>query len=112
MTRTALVLAAFVSLALLGQAGAAESPKIVQPEAFTWQPAQGLPPGAEMTVLYGDPSKAGPFALRLEHFCQHHDGRRLAGAAEREISDTQDGQPRAGASPEHAPRGDGAIGRG
>ena len=66
MTRTALVLAAFVSLALLGQAGAAESPKIVQPDAFTWQPAQGLPPGAEMTVLYGDPSKAEPFALRFK----------------------------------------------
>ena len=65
MSRTALVLAAFVSLALLGQAGAAESPKIVQPDALTWQPAQGLPPGAEMTVLYGDPTKEGPFAIRF-----------------------------------------------
>ena len=66
MSRTALVLSALVSLALLGQAEAADTAKIVQPDAFTWQPAQGLPPGAEMTVLYGDPSKEGPFALRFK----------------------------------------------
>ncbi|MEO8758693.1 MAG: cupin domain-containing protein [Devosia sp.] len=31
-----------------------------------WQPAQGLPPGASVAVLYGDPSKPGPFALRFK----------------------------------------------
>jgi quercetin dioxygenase-like cupin family protein len=39
---------------------------IVQPEALTWVPAQGLPAGAEIAVLYGDPSKEGPFAVRFK----------------------------------------------
>ena len=47
-------------------ANAAGSPMLVQPDALTWGPAQGLPPGAEVTVLYGDPSKEGPFAVRFK----------------------------------------------
>ena len=66
MSRASVVFAALASLLLLGQAEAADAPKITQSDAFTWQPAQGLPPGAEMTVLYGDPSKEGPFAVRFK----------------------------------------------
>ena len=65
MSRAPFILAALVSLTLLGQAQAADAAKITQPDAFAWAPAQGLPPGAEMTVLYGDPSKEGPFAIRF-----------------------------------------------
>ena len=50
----------------LATAYAATAPSIVQPDAFTWAPAAGLPPGAKITVLYGDPAKAGPFAVRFQ----------------------------------------------
>lgn len=39
---------------------------VTQPDALTWGPAAGLPPGAQVAVLYGDPSKTGPFALRFK----------------------------------------------
>jgi quercetin dioxygenase-like cupin family protein len=63
------LLTALALVALLGpaaHAGMAESPAITQPDAFTWAPAAGLPPGAKVAVLYGDPSKSGPFAVRFE----------------------------------------------
>ena len=64
-----LLLSAAVAIALLGQpmasAEAAGSPMITQPDALVWSPAAGLPAGAKVTVLYGDPSKAGPFAVRF-----------------------------------------------
>ena len=70
MQRTALILSAFVSVIALGQAlvpaQAADNPKIVAADAMSWAPAQGLPPGAQVAVLYGDPSKAGPFAIRFK----------------------------------------------
>lgn len=70
MRRTALILSAFVSVSLLGYATvppqAAGSANIIQPDAVTWAPAQGLPPGAQITVLYGNPSKKGPFAVRFK----------------------------------------------
>src|SRR3954469_22025042 len=63
-------LAAAAALAILAQplgvAQAAGAPAITQPDAFTWAPAAGLPPGAKMTVLYGDLSKSGPFAVRFQ----------------------------------------------
>ena len=63
-------LSAALSIALIGlsatAAQAAESAAITQPEAMVWAPAEGLPPGAKVAVLYGDPSKAGPFALRFD----------------------------------------------
>lgn len=31
---------------------------------LTWSPAMGLPPGAELAVIEGDPAKEGPFTLR------------------------------------------------
>ena len=39
---------------------------VVQADALTWMPAPGLPPGAQMAVLYGDPSKEGPFTVRFK----------------------------------------------
>lgn len=47
-------------------ADAAESPKIMQPEAFKWSDAPGLPPGAKIAVLYGDPAKKGAFGVRFQ----------------------------------------------
>ena len=70
MRNPAFVLSAVTAILLLGHpalaAGPAGKPAIVQPEAFKWAPAEGLPPGAEVTVLYGDPSKAVPFGIRLK----------------------------------------------
>jgi quercetin dioxygenase-like cupin family protein len=70
MRRIALILSAFVSVSLLGNATAplqaAGSANIIQPGALTWAPAQGLPPGAQIAVLYGNPSKKGPFAVRFK----------------------------------------------
>jgi quercetin dioxygenase-like cupin family protein len=63
------VLSAVVSLVALGYpvvaAETGGSPTITQPDAFAWAPATGLPPGAKVTALYGDPAKAGPFAVRF-----------------------------------------------
>ena len=68
--RSKLLLYPVLSIALVGLLGvaaqAAEGAAIIQPEALVWAPAAGLPPGAKSTVLYGDPSKAGPFALRFD----------------------------------------------
>ena len=50
--------------ALAAETGA--SANIIAPEALIWMPAAGLPPGAEVAVLYGDPAKPGPFALRFK----------------------------------------------
>lgn len=45
---------------------AADTPALVQPEALSWGPAPNMPDGAQIAVLYGDPSKTGPFAIRLK----------------------------------------------
>jgi len=46
---------------------AAEIHKVTTPESITWQPGPpALPKGAMMAVLSGDPSKDGPFVLRLK----------------------------------------------
>jgi quercetin dioxygenase-like cupin family protein len=64
------MLSAFVSVISIGHTAtsvqAAGSHSIIQADALTWAPAQGLPPGAQMAVLYGNPSKKGPFALRFK----------------------------------------------
>jgi quercetin dioxygenase-like cupin family protein len=40
---------------------------MVSPDQIKWGPAPDvLPPGAELAVLYGDPSKEGLFAMRLK----------------------------------------------
>ena len=50
--------------AMAAEAGSAA--KIVAPDSLTFAPAQGLPAGAEIAVLYGDPSKEGPFTVRFK----------------------------------------------
>ncbi len=72
-----LVLSAAVSLSL-AQAGkdkgktamsgkAQQSHTMVTPNDLKWGPAPpGLPAGAQLAVLSGDPSKAGPFTIRLK----------------------------------------------
>ena len=62
----AAVLAAALPMLPAIPAFAAGTPAIVQPEGLTWGPAPNLPAGAQITVLYGDPSKTGPFAIRLK----------------------------------------------
>jgi quercetin dioxygenase-like cupin family protein len=45
----------------------ADTHKIVLPQEIKWGPAPAsLPAGAELAVLYGDPSKEGVFAMRLK----------------------------------------------
>ena len=70
MLRTAIILSAFVSVISFGHsvisAQAAGSPNIIQVDALTWAPAQGVPPGAQIAVLCGNPSKKGPFAVRFK----------------------------------------------
>lgn len=46
--------------------GAAGAPAVMQPGALSWGPAEGLPPGAQVAVLYGDPTKTGPFGVRFK----------------------------------------------
>jgi quercetin dioxygenase-like cupin family protein len=38
----------------------------ITPDQIVWQPAKLLPPGAQMAVLEGDPSKPGFFTMRLK----------------------------------------------
>ena len=59
--------AAFLGLmALAGSALAASDSVLVNPESIKWGDAPpSLPKGAKVAVLYGDPSKAGPFCMRL-----------------------------------------------
>lgn len=45
---------------------AAGAPTLTQPATLTWMPAAGLPDGAQAAVLFGDPSKEGPFAIRFK----------------------------------------------
>jgi quercetin dioxygenase-like cupin family protein len=62
---TALALAAATVFAL--PVLAADDHKIVAPNEVKWAPAPAsVPKGAEVAVLYGDPSKDGPFAMRLK----------------------------------------------
>src|SRR5262245_26109692 len=71
--KTMLVSAAFLlcgAAAILAdepaQHGGAEH-TVVQPSAIQWGPAPpGLPPGAQVGVLFGNPGKAGPFVLRAK----------------------------------------------
>ena len=67
MRLTAPVLSALTLLTFAGQPSlAADTPSIVQPESLVWMPAEGVPPGAQIAVIYGDPSKEGLFAVRFK----------------------------------------------
>lgn len=59
------------SMGLIAQAEAQIDPAQTSPthvllnaSDLAWSPAKGLPAGAEIAVLEGDPSKEGPFTLR------------------------------------------------
>lgn len=39
---------------------------VANPDEAKWRPTTMLPRGAEVSVLYGDPTKPAPFALRLK----------------------------------------------
>jgi anti-sigma factor ChrR (cupin superfamily) len=68
MNRGTAVIGSLVLVSLLGfacvslNAQTNSSPVIAKPGAFKWA---ALMPGVEMTVLFGDPSKPGPYTLRL-----------------------------------------------
>lgn len=49
-----------------GAVAADPMPMMTEAAQLAWMPAQGLPPGAQVAVLFGDPSKPGPFALRFK----------------------------------------------
>ena len=50
-----------------GHAGQAEHGKALNPETLKWAPAPPLlPKGAQLAVLFGDPTKSGPFIVRLK----------------------------------------------
>jgi hypothetical protein len=59
--------AGLIALALAGPTGAAAQEMGVRPvEQIRWAPAPPvLPPGAEIAVLSGDPSREGLFVVRL-----------------------------------------------
>src|SRR5919198_3962053 len=68
--RSLLLLAALLALAgsAVAQTGAPEnhSAIIALPDQLNWGPAPSLlPPGAELAVVEGDPSKPAPFTMRL-----------------------------------------------
>ena len=58
--------AALVLVPVVRAAEAGSAAKIVAPDSLSFTPAQGLPAGAEIAVLYGDPSKEGPFTVRFK----------------------------------------------
>ncbi len=67
------VLAALVASASLAWAES-EKQILVTPDAITWKPGPpSIPPGAEMVVLAGDPTKPGPYTVRVRFL----DGYRL-----------------------------------
>jgi len=68
-TRCALLAAVAAALVLLTAPGAPaqEVHKIVSAQEIKWVPAPpSVPPGAQVAVLYGDPSKEGVFAFRIK----------------------------------------------
>ena len=59
--------AALAGAASTAPAGTMDGHRIVSADEIKWAPAPAvLPPGAEAAVLFGDPTKEGPFALRLK----------------------------------------------
>src|SRR5690242_11063398 len=62
---SALALFAFCA-ALATAATSADNAAFIGPKDFKWGPAPpSLPPGAQLSVLQGDPGKSGAFVVRL-----------------------------------------------
>jgi hypothetical protein len=67
MKVTVYAVALAVVAAFTVPASAADDHKILTPNDVKWSPGPGsIPKGAEVAVLYGDPSKEGLFAMRLK----------------------------------------------
>jgi quercetin dioxygenase-like cupin family protein len=61
------------SAASAATAETADAHKVVSPQEIKWGSAPAsVPPGAELAVLYGDPSKDGVFAMRLKAAKGYH----------------------------------------
>src|SRR5438876_11883307 len=65
------VLIALLALALIGcqthDREVADAHRIYKPDQIEWKDApNSLPPGAKIAILDGDPSKSGPFCMRLK----------------------------------------------
>lgn len=66
MKRSAAALALLVAICSVQTVAAAQTaPTIVMPAQLNWIAAPDLPAGAKIAVLAGDPSKPGPYAVRL-----------------------------------------------
>jgi quercetin dioxygenase-like cupin family protein len=72
-TKTGLAAATTIAMAVLGSAALAEGDTqfvmkdhegVVAP-GVEWKPAKSIPAGATMVLLYGDPSKPGPYIFRV-----------------------------------------------
>ena len=66
LSRPLALAAVFLGLTLPIVASAASEMVVINPGSIKWGDAPpSLPKGAKLAVLYGDPSKAGPFCIRL-----------------------------------------------
>ncbi|HEY0835388.1 MAG TPA: cupin domain-containing protein [Azospirillum sp.] len=73
MLRATMILSAAIPLAVLAAgsvpaalAGSAGEHAIHTNETLQWTPVGALPPGAQWSVMAGNPAEPGPFALRLK----------------------------------------------
>jgi quercetin dioxygenase-like cupin family protein len=67
MRKSVVVFGLFCAAAAAAVAQSSSQHVMVTPDAVKWGPAPpALPAGGQVMVLDGDPSKAGPFALRLK----------------------------------------------
>jgi quercetin dioxygenase-like cupin family protein len=72
-TKTLAAIAFGAALAMSGAARAEGSIQILTKDhegivaaGVEWKPAPTIPPGAKMVMLYGDPSKPGPYLFRVQ----------------------------------------------
>jgi hypothetical protein len=67
LSQSLISMAIFLGLAALPVAASAASEAVqINPSSIKWGDAPpSLPKGAKLAVLYGDPSKSGPFCMRL-----------------------------------------------
>jgi quercetin dioxygenase-like cupin family protein len=61
-----LTLAALIVAAPADAKKAAAKPKPAAPAELKWMPADGLPAGAQVAVVKGDPGKAGVFTIHIK----------------------------------------------
>ncbi|MBG0799795.1 cupin domain-containing protein [Methylocystis sp. L43] len=65
--RIAIVVAGALACGGAAQGGAVEAHRAFLPQNMQWEAApSSLPGGAEMAVLYGDPSREGDFVVRIK----------------------------------------------